>query len=354
MPERTPDEAIDMPSIDRPSIDLPQTPSSTDLAARALVYTGPGRAELSTLRVAPPRHGELLVRTLWSGLSRGTERLVFEGRLPPSEWTRMRVPFQEGEFPFPVKYGYAAIGVVEEGPREFVGRVIFALHPHQDRFVIPAAAATVLPEATPPRRAVLAANMETALNAIWDAGIGPADRVGIVGGGVLGLLVAGLAAAIPGTRVTVIDPDASREAPARALGAAFALPDGAEGGNDVVIHTSATQAGLRLALDLAGFEGRIVELSWFGDREVTLPLGGPFHSQRLSLVSSQVGNVSPSRRPRWPHARRLAAALQLLADPRFDALVTAEVAFEDLPARLSTLLAPGAAGLATAILYPGH
>jgi threonine dehydrogenase-like Zn-dependent dehydrogenase len=318
--------------------------------ARALVYTAAGKAEI---RDAPvdPADGDVLVRSLYSGISRGTERLVFSGRVPRTEWQTMRAPFQTADFPFPVKYGYAAVGSVEAGPDELVGRTVFCLHPHQTRFGVPAGAIVPVPDGVPARRAVLGANMETALNVVWDAGIAPAADVVIVGGGVLGLLVAALAAGMPGTVVTVVDVNPDRATIAEDLGARFALPDAVPAGADVVVHTSATGAGLATALGTAGDEATVVEASWFGDRAPAVPLGEAFHRRRLKLKSSQVGLVAPRQRPRWSHNRRLAAALQLLADPRLDALVTGEVAFDDLPTRLPAILGDGAPGLATAVRY---
>ncbi|MFZ4533201.1 MAG: zinc-dependent alcohol dehydrogenase [Alsobacter sp.] len=298
------------------------------------------------------RAGDVVaVRTLWSALSRGTERLVAAGLVPPSEHARMRAPLQDGDFPFPVKYGYCAVGLVEAGPDVLVGRTVFCLHPHQDRFVAPIGLVAAVPAAVPARRAVLAANMETALNGLWDAGAGPGDRIVVVGGGVVGLLAAALAVRLPGSEVTVVDIDPARGAIAAALGASFALPGNAPGDADLVIHTSASPQGLATALGCAGMEATVLELSWHGEGAVPVPLGGAFHSRRLRLVSSQVGQVSPSRRPRWTHGRRLAAALALLDDPRLDALITEEVAFSDLPAAVPRILAPGAPGLVTAVRY---
>ena len=294
---------------------------------------------------------------LWSAISRGTERLVFEGRVPASEAARMRAPFQAGAFPFPVKYGYCAVGRVEAGPAEWLGATVFCLHPHQERFIVPLSALRRAPQATPPRRAALAANMETALNALWDSGAGPGDRIIVVGAGVVGLLVATLASRLPGAEVTVIDTDSSRARVAETLGARFVAagdvgPQECDAA-DVVFHASASPAGLALALDCAGLEAAVVELSWYGDAAVAAPLGGGFHAKRLRLISSQVGQVSPSRRPRWSYARRLEKALELLSDSRLDALITEEVAFDDLPRELPRLLAPGAAGLATLVRYKG-
>jgi threonine dehydrogenase-like Zn-dependent dehydrogenase len=318
---------------------------------RALWYEAPGRAALRPAVAGDPDTGSARVRTLWSGISRGTERLVFNGQVPASEFDRMRGPNQEGEFPHPVKYGYCAVGMVEAGPDELLGRTVFALHPHQSLFVAPCGLLTVVPDMVPPRRAVLAANMETALNALWDSGAGPGDRIAVVGGGVVGLLVTALAAALPGAEVTLIDVDRDRAEIAGLFGAAFEAPEHAAMEADIVFHTSGVPAGLDVALALAGNEATVIELSWYGDKPVTAMLGRAFHSRRIRLISSQVGQVAPSRRPRWTYARRMAMAMRLLADARFDALIGDELAFDTLPETLPGVFAPGASGLAPVIRY---
>jgi NADPH:quinone reductase-like Zn-dependent oxidoreductase len=307
------------------------------MQAKALWYVGPGRAELREETVTTAGPGEVRVRALCGAVSRGTERLVCNGRVPPSEFERMRAPFMGGAFPFPVKYGYATVGRVEDGPHSLRGRVVFALHPHQDVFTLPAEAVLQVPDGVPPARAVLAANMETALNAVWDGGPGPADRIAIVGGGVVGLLIARLCARLPGAEVTLVDIDPSRADLARAVGAGFAAPGAAPTECDLVFHASGAAAGLTTALRCAGEEATIVELSWYGAGDIAAPLGENFHSRRLRLVSSQVGKVAPSHRPRWTHGRRLAAALLLLDDPTLDALFAPATAFGDLPACLPAI-----------------
>ena len=320
----------------------------------ALEYRKPREAALVPVPDAVlTKPCEVVVRALWSGISRGTERLVFEGRVPDSERDRMRAPFQRGDFPFPVVYGYSMVGTVEAGAQDLVGKTVFTLHPHQSRFVVPAGAVTVLPDGLPPRRATLAANMETALNAVWDGGVRPGDRVAVVGGGILGGLVAGLCGAIAGAEVTLVDRNVQRRSLADDVNVTFATPEDAPAGCDVVFHTSSSASGLETAIRCTGFEGTVVEMSWYGAGQVAVALGGAFHSQRLRIVSSQVGQVSPSRRVRWPHARRLAKALDLLRDDRFDALLTGEVAFADLPGALPRVLAPDAQGLATVVRYGG-
>ena len=312
--------------------------------ARAFWVAAPGRGEIRAQRLRSLAVGELLVHAHASAISRGTETLVFRGEVPQSEWQRMRCPFQEGEFPAPVKYGYAVAGIVEDGPAEFRGRRVFCLHPHQDRFIVPQDAVSVIPDDVPDRRATLAANMETAINGLWDGGPGPGDRIAVVGAGVVGALVAGLAAQLPGAKVELIDIDPSRAALAAALGCSFAPPEQARGEADLVIHASGAPDGLATALGIAGFEATVIEMSWYGTRVVPLALGEAFHSRRLCLRSSQVGSIPAGRRGRWSSRRRLALALSLLRDPVFDLLLSGETDFSALP-ELMPLLAASAAGV---------
>ncbi|MEN2987948.1 zinc-binding alcohol dehydrogenase [Tistrella sp. BH-R2-4] len=296
--------------------------------ARALWTTGPGRFEIRSQSLPVPGDGEVLVTTLQTAVSRGTETLIATGSVPESEYQRMKAPFQEGDFPFPVKYGYAAVGQTPDGTR------VFALHPHQDRFVLPRAALRPVPDTVPTARAVLAANMETALNVLWDAGAGPGDRITVIGAGLVGLLAARLARRLPGAVVQIVDRDAGRGDQARALDLDFRAPDAATPDRDIVINASASGAGLDQALALAGFEATVVEASWHGSRPVSLHLGHGFHARRLRLISSQVGHVAAGRRARLTHADRLDMALGLLDDPVLDALVVDAVAFDQAPARL--------------------
>ncbi|HEX5202912.1 MAG TPA: zinc-binding alcohol dehydrogenase [Actinoplanes sp.] len=318
--------------------------------ARAFWLASPGRGEIRTERVPRPARDEVLVRTLHSGVSRGTETTVFAGRVPRSQWPLMRAPFQEGDFPAPVKYGYLNVGVVEEGPAELRNRVIFCLYPHQTRYTVPATAVTLVPDGVPPHRAVLAGTVETAVNALWDAAPMIGDRIAVVGGGMVGASVAAIAAQIPGVRVQLVDVDASRAALAAAIGAEFATPEDARDGCDIVVHASATSAGLARSLELVAPEATVVELSWYGDQPVTVPLGEFFHSRRLTLRSSQVGGIVPGRRRGYP--QRLALALDLLANPAFEALITGRSPFAELPEVLPRLAAGSLPALCHVIDYP--
>ena len=319
--------------------------------AQARWYVGPGRAEIRDERLAPLADGHVRVRAVHGAISRGTEALIAAGRVPESEHRRMRAPFMGGAFPFPVKYGYATVGVIEAGPAALAGRPVFALHPHQTRFDVPAEAVAPLPADILLSRAVLSANMETALNAVWDAAPGPSGRIAVVGAGVVGALVGLLCARIEGAEVTLVDVDPSRAELARALGLNFAAPDDAPVDCAFVFHASASAAGLATALTAAGDEATILELSWYGAGTVAAPLGGAFHSRRLKLISSQVGKVAPSHRATHTYRQRLDAAIKLLADPRLDVLLAPAVAFRDLPARLPDILKPRSGVLCQLITY---
>jgi threonine dehydrogenase-like Zn-dependent dehydrogenase len=317
--------------------------------AQAFRVESPGRAAIVDVALPEPGPDDVVVRTLHSGVSRGTETLVFRGEVPPSQYALMRAPFQTGDFPGPVVYGYLAVGVVEDGPG--AGRTVFSLHPHQDRFVVPAAMAIDVPADVPPGRAVLAGTVETAVNALWDAAPRVGDRIAVVGAGMVGASVAAVLAGLPGARVELVDVDPSRAAVADALGVGFATPDAAAGECDLVLHASATEAGLARSLELLGDEGEVVEMSWYGERAPRVPLGEAFHSRRLAIRASQVGRVAPARRPRWSLSDRLGLALRLLADPRFDALITDSCAFADLPTVMPALAAGDRPGLALRVDY---
>ncbi|MFI5684213.1 zinc-binding alcohol dehydrogenase [Streptomyces sp. NPDC051636] len=322
-------------------------------SARAFWLRSPGYGEIRDVTLAEPSEGEVLVRALYSAVSRGTETLVFRGGVPESQYGAMRAPFQEGDFPGPVKYGYLSVGVVEEGPRALVGRTVFCLYPHQTRYVVPASAVTVVPEHVPAERAVLAGTVETAVNALWDAAPLVGDRIAVVGGGMVGCSVAALLARFPGVRLQLVDADPTRAKTAEALGVGFASPEDAHGDCDLVVHASATEAGLTRSLELLAAEGTVVELSWYGDRRIALPLGEAFHSRRLTVRSSQVGTVSPAR-PGRTYADRLALALDLLADPALDALITGESAFDELPDVLPELASGRIPALCHRVRYAGN
>ena len=324
------------------------------LSARAFWLREPGRGEIDAVTLPEPGDGDVVVRTVRTGVSRGSETLVFRGRVPSDQYAAMRAPFQEGDFPAPVKYGYLNVGVVEQGPPEVRGRTVFCLYPHQTLYVVPASAVTVVPVGVPPARAVLAGTVETAVNALWDARPLLGDRVAVVGAGMVGCCVARLLSLFPAVRATLVDVDPARAEVAAALGVEFALPGDALGERDLVMHASATSAGLQRSLDLLAPEGTVIDLSWYGDSDVRLALGGAFHSRRLAIRASQVSTVSPARSGTHTTADRLALALDLLHDPAFDALVTGESRFDDLPEVMPRLADGSLPALCHTITYDGE
>jgi threonine dehydrogenase-like Zn-dependent dehydrogenase len=321
--------------------------------AYAFWLRAPGCGEIRPVTLSDPGREDVMVRTLRSGVSRGTETLVFRGGVPPAQYVAMRAPFQEGDFPGPVKYGYLNVGTVERGPAQLRGRTVFCLYPHQTAYVVPTRAVTVVPDDVPPSRAVLAGTVETAVNALWDAAPLVGDRVAVVGAGMVGCCVARLLSRFPAMQVTLVDIDAGRADVASALGVDFALPADAAAGRDLVVHASATSGGLQRSLELLAPEGTVIDLSWYGDGEVRLSLGGAFHSRRLAIRASQVGTVSPTRSGRRTTADRLALALELLRDPAFDALITGHSPFAELPDVMARLAAGSLPALCHTITYDG-
>lgn len=321
--------------------------------AHAFWLRAPGCGEIRAVTLPPPGQDEVMVRTLRSGVSRGTETLVFRGGVPAGQYAAMRAPYQEGDFPGPVKYGYLNVGVVEQGPPKLRGRTVFCLYPHQTAYVVPADAVAVVPDGVPPARAVLAGTVETAVNALWDARPMLADRVTVVGAGMVGCCVARLLSHFPAVQVELVDVDAGRADVAAALGVDFALPADAADGRDMVVHASATSAGLQRSLELLAPEGTVIDLSWYGDSEVRLALGGAFHTRRLGIRASQVSTLSPARSGRRTTADRLALALDLLRDPAFDVLLTGHSRFTELPDVMARLVAGSLPALCHTIIYDG-
>lgn len=322
------------------------------ILSQSLWYVAPERAEIRSEPMAPITNEGVCVRALFGALSRGTESLVYRGLVPESEYSRMIAPWMGGAFPFPVQYGYSNVGIVEAGPSDWIGKYVFALQPHKTIYQTVTQDIVPLPSGVSAERAVLAANMETALNAIWDATPGPGDRITVIGGGVVGCLVAYLCGHLPSAEVTLVDINPKRAAIANTLGVHFSLPEKAPSDCDVVFHCSASVTGLATAIGAAGNEATVLELSWYGANLVQAPLGGAFHSRQIRLQSSQVGHVSSSHRPRWTHRRRLQAALKMLTDKRLDALLETAVDFIDLPDRLPDLLGAQSDALCCLIRYP--
>ena len=328
------------------------TNSNSTIDATAYWTTAKEQGELRSEQIQAPGPGEALVRALYSGISKGTEMVVHNGAVPPRVAKAMRAPRQEGEFPGPVKFGYLSVGIVEDGPQDWIGQRVFCLNPHQDRYVVPVDSLTRIPDNVPSRRAVLTGTVETAVNALWEAGPRLGDRAAVVGAGLVGGMVATLLRSFPLERLQLVDLDPSKQQLANALGVEFAHPDNAANDCDIVFHCSASQQGLERSLQLAGDEGDVIEMSWYANREVTVPLGEDFHARRLSIRASQVGVVARARRHRRTNADRLNLAVSLLADPVFDAFLTGTSPFADLPAVVKELACGNRDALCHVIEYP--
>ncbi|WP_168583239.1 zinc-dependent alcohol dehydrogenase [Gephyromycinifex aptenodytis] len=322
------------------------------MESRSYWTTQPGQGEIRTATLDPPGEGQALVRTLFSGISRGTESLVHRGLVPPEVRELMRAPFQQGELPGPVHYGYLSVGVVEQGPAQLQGKRVFCLYPHADCYVVPTSALTLIPDEVPSERAILAGAAETAINALWDAGPRFGDRIAVVGAGMIGGTLAALLRRFPLQRLELIDPDPQRSQLAAALDVAWAPPQEATAGCDLVFHCSAHEEGLARGLELLGDEGELIEMSWYGTAAPRVPLGADFHARRLRIRSSQVGAVSAARRARRTHAERMATAVAALADPTFDALLTGPVPFDELPTVMDAVATGRAAAVCHIVSYP--
>jgi len=304
------------------------------MQATSLWHISPTASELQSEKLATPTDNKLIIKSLYSLVSTGTERLVASGLVPPSMHQLMQVPSMGGDFNFPVKYGYSLVGkVVSKGDLE--GRLVHLLHPHQNQLITDSSAISLLSKAIPAKRAALASNMETALNAVWDSGVSVGDKVVVCGFGMIGGLVARLLALMPAVEVVVLEKNAYRIAQATKMG--FTVNPSTLQNFDCSFHTSGSSVGLQTCIEAVGMEGKIIELSWYGTKSVQLQLGADFHYHRKQLISSQVGHVPFAKNARWDYARRKAVVWELLQNQVFDAHITDEVAFADGPAFFTDL-----------------
>ena len=292
-----------------------------------------GKGALRPTALPAPGPSDVVVCAEFSGISVGTERLVGNGLVPATSASTMACPGMVGSFALPICYGYSLVGTVDGGA--LAGRRVFTMHPHQQRAVVASERVVALPESLPAPRATLLPNLETAWNAVHDAELrdGDRERVVVIGGGAIGLLLAFVLSRVANATVVLADIDASRRRFASALPwiGDVVAPDGVEPGRfAVAFHTSATSDGLQLAIDAVGFEGRVIELSWYGSKPVTVRLGESFHHQRKRITASQVATIAASHRAAG-RAARTAAVLDLLADPALDRLLAAPIPFERLP-----------------------
>ncbi|MEM9671559.1 MAG: zinc-binding alcohol dehydrogenase [Bacteroidota bacterium] len=301
----------------------------------ALWHLSERESSIRSQSLPPLKTDECLIESLFSLVSSGTETLVANGQVPAELQDSMQVPYMEGSFGFPLKYGYSLVGKVIEGSENLVDRYVHLLHPHQQHCVVKETDVTVIPEGIPPQRAVLASNLETALNAVWDSHLSAGDRVLVVGMGLIGSLVALLASQFPATQIRVAETDPTRQSLAREQG--FSLYDPSDTPFDVAFHSSGSSTGLQTAIDAVGYEGQVIELSWYGTRSAEVKLGGSFHQQRKQIISSQVSQLPAHRQARWDYRRRKQTVLDLLQDDGWDDFLTATVDFTDVPALFDQL-----------------
>lgn len=319
--------------------------------AKALWFRTRGHAEILEERLPRLRPGWCRLHTLFSAISPGTERLVYSGEVPEDLHREMRCPYMGGKFPFPVKYGYSLVGKITEGPEDSIGSVVHVLHPHQDQCIVRTEHTFPIPPQVPPSRATLASNLETAVNAIWDSEVTIGEHALIIGFGAVGSLVARLLSFMSGIKLEIVDANPSKIALAEKMGFKACDPGSVSGNFDLAFHASRSSDGLQLAVDRVGFEGRIIELSWYGTNKISLSLGGTFHSQRKAILSSQVATPSRRQRSRWDHARRRSLVFELLERSEFDSHITHSVPFGGLPDIYNKLKAHPTEGLSYLVKY---
>jgi len=299
------------------------------MRTNTLWHLSKSQSAILSINQTKRKETDVEIKSLYSLISTGTERLVAAGQVPISLHQKMRVPYMKGHFTFPLKYGYSLVGEVQsEGAWQ--GQLVHLMHPHQDRLWVEEAALTLIPKGLSPKVATLASNMETALNAVWDSQVTVGDRVVIIGFGMIGALVTRLLSLLPAVQVYVVEVNEYRQELVQEMGFNL-LPKGMQD-FDCSFHTSASSSGLQQAIDLVGEEGTIIELSWYGARETTVQLGGNFHYQRKRIISSQVGQISSTKIARWTYKRRKKLVFDLLKNPVFEAHLTQELSLSEAPA----------------------
>lgn len=318
--------------------------------ALALFHRTADVSELSPVTLATPASNQIEIASLYSLIATGTERLVAKGLVPQELYDHMAVPYMEGEFSFPIKYGYSLVGRVVTENHPLSGRIVHLLHPHQDRCIVSDHDVFAVPEGVPAKRATLASNLESALNGIWDAEVSIGDRVFISGFGMIGSLLARLLSMMPSVEVVVMDIDPIKRKLAENMGFTV-VKDTEDSDFDVAFNTSASGAGLQACINAVGYEGKIVEMSWYGVKAATLQLGGSFHSMRKRIISSQVSNLPANRRNRWDYLRRREVVFELLRNDAFDVHIGETVSFENLPDLFDDIRRKSPAVLTWAVSY---
>ena len=313
----------------------------------ALVFAAPYRVELQHSTIGSPGPGEVSVRTLVSAVSSGTEMLLYRGQMPPEMRVDESIPALDGAFQYPIKYGYAAVGRVEEkgtGVQDVeVEDLVFCFRPHESAFVCGETDLIKVRNGVEPEDAVFLPTMETAVNLVMDGQPLIGEQVAVFGQGVVGLLVTALLSMTPLSSLVTIDQYEQRREESLALGATCSLspdkPDLVEvlqgsrdyRGADLSFELSGNPAALDMAIKAAGYGGRIVVGSWYGTKESKLDLGGRFHRDRVRLISSQVSTIAPEWSGRWSKARRFDVAWSMIRKLRPSRLVSHAFSLEEAP-----------------------
>ncbi len=298
----------------------------------ALWHLSESSTILKTTNIRNDHPTSCLIKSLYSLVSTGTERLVAQGKVPGNLQEAMKVPYMEGSFGFPLTYGYSLVGEIIEGPEHLISKNVHIMHPHQSMLYADEAHVALIPEDIPSKRAVLISNLETAINAVWDSEVTLGENVFVAGFGTIGSLLCQVLRKFPAIDLHVLEPNQARCEKARSWGfnavQAITLP---EPPFDVAFNTSCHENGLQVCIDSVGYEGKVVELSWYGTQSVNINLGKSFHHFRKQIISSQVSQIPGHKLSRWDYRRRKALAFDLLKDPFFDELLTDEISFEDAP-----------------------
>ena len=296
------------------------------ITTRALWHETTEHSTIRSVQI-PMDSSKVLVDARYSLISIGTELLVARGNVPPQLQVDMDVPYMEGDLMLPVKYGYSLVGVDTS-----TNTAVHLMHPHQDKCHVDRLSLFEIPDDVPLKRAALASNLETVLNATWDAAVSPGERVLIVGFGLIGSLIARVVADIPGVELIVAEVNPARARLASEMGfETIEIPLPASAPFDLAFNTSASGKGLQTALDMVGLEGRVIELSWYGNQQVSMSLGGEFHALRKRILSSQVSRIPAHMASRWNFKRRKEAVFRLLQNPAFDQHITHEITLDEAP-----------------------
>jgi NADPH:quinone reductase-like Zn-dependent oxidoreductase len=296
------------------------------MKAKELWFNSPGKVGFKLVNVDDPKNDEVLVKAVCSLISSGTERLVSGGNIPAKIYDQMKVPYMQGDFSFPFTYGYSLVGEIFKGKKSLPGKYVHLLHPHKEIALVKMNDVYILPEGFNLQTATLASNMETAVNAVWDSGVSIGDKVIIVGFGIIGALIAGVLKSMKHIHISIHESNPERASIARKLG--FEVPGEIQNNYfDIAFNTSASEHGLQVCIDSVGFEGKVTELSWYGEGKVNINLGGDFHSMRKVIIASQVSSIPAQMTGRWDFSRRKKLVFEILKDDYYSLLPMLDLPF---------------------------